>query len=131
MYPPVFTLLTGSSLVAAYFASRIYPHGRAPQKVVSPYITYDVMGGSPENTLGESPLVESYVARVRIWCDQPDGAVDVYALGEVIRDCLEAEAHMESVPMTGRDEETLSHYLEMEFRFWVDRAPLSTSYPSV
>lgn len=131
MYPPVYALLRNSSLVAAFFDSRIYPHGRAPQRVAAPYITWDVLGGTPENTLGEAPLVESYVTRVRIWCDQPDGAVDVYALGEIVRDCLEVEAHMESVPMTGRDEETLRHYLEMEFRFWVDREPLAASYPSV
>jgi hypothetical protein len=124
MFPPVYTLLAGSSLVAGYVDSRIYPHGRAPQKVAAPYITWDVMGGAPENTLGELPLTDSYVVRVRLWSDHGD-AVDVFAIGESIRDCLEAEAYMESVPMTGRDEETLRHWLELQFRFWVDRPQAS------
>jgi len=129
MYPPVYPLLAADSIVAAYVGTRIYPHGRAPQRVTAPYVTYTVMGGAPENTLDAAPLVDSYVTSVRIWSDQNAGSVDVYAIGEAVRDCLEATAHMESVPMTGRDEETLRHYIEMQFRFWVDRSSVS-SQPS-
>jgi hypothetical protein len=129
MYPPVYPLLVVDSVVAAYLGTRIYPHGRAPQRVIAPYLTYDVLGGAPENTLDGTPLVDSYVTRVRVWSDQDAGATDVYALGEAVRDCLEAAAHMEGVPMTGRDEETLRHYIELQFRFWVDRPPNLTSAP--
>ena len=124
MYPPIYALLSADSQVAPWVGTRNYPHGKAPQRVTAPYVTWDVMGGAPDNTLGEAPLSDSYVVRVRLWSEHGD-AVDVFAIGAAIRDCLEAEAHMESSPVTGRDEETLRHSLEMQFRFWVDRNPAS------
>lgn len=129
MYPPVFALLSADSAVAAYVGTRIYPHGRAPERVTASYITWDVGGGSPENTLAELPFVDSYSVRVRVWADRPDGAADIFSIGEAVRDCLEPEAYMESVPITGRDEETLRHYVLMQFRFWVDRFTVSSSGP--
>lgn len=122
MFPPVFELLSADSVVAGYVDARIYPHGRAPQRVAVPYVTWDVMGGAPENNLDGLPPCDSYVVRVRVWSDDPVG---IYAIGQAVRDCLEAEAHMEDVPMTGRDEETLRNFLAMEFRFWVDRPSIS------
>ena len=118
MYPPVFELLAASSTVAGYVDERIYPHGYAPQRVTVPYVTWDVMGGAAENTLADAPCVDSFVVRVRVWADDAQSG---YAIGEAVRDCLEADAYIEDVPTTGRDEETLRHWLAMTFRFWVDR----------
>ncbi len=118
MYPPVFEILSADSMVAGYVSERIYPHGRAPQKGDKPYITWDVMGGSPENNLSDAPPCDSFVVRVRVWAET---SAAVYAIGQAVRDCLEAETHMEDVPATGRDVETLRYWLAMTFRFWVDR----------
>lgn len=124
MYPPVFELLAASSDVAAHVDERIYPHGYAPQRVTAPYITWDVMGGAPENNLSAAPDTDSIVARVRVWGDD---AQAIYAIGQAVRDCLEPVAHMEDVPMTGRDAETLRPWLSMTFRFWTHRVDVTSS----
>lgn len=128
MYPPVFQLLSADSNVAAHVDSRIYPHGRAPQRVTVPYVTWDVMGGAAENTLSAVPEIDSVVVRVRVWGDD---AQTIYAIGQAVRDCLEPDAHMEDVPATGRDAETLRTWLAMTFRFWVDRFDATVSSSSV
>ena len=84
MYPPIYTLLSADSQVSPWVGTRIYPHGKAPQRVTAPYVTWDVMGGAPDNTLGEAPLSDSYVVRVRLWSEHGD-AVDVFAIGAAIR----------------------------------------------
>ena len=71
-------------------------------------------------------MVPAWVGTV--WLDEDGDGIVAQTHGwrpAAIRDCLEREAHMESSPMTGRDEETLRHSLEMQFRFWVDRNPAS------
>ena len=124
MYPPVFEVLAASAGVAAHVDERIYPHGYAPQRVTAPYITWDVMGGAAENTLSAVPEIDSVVVRVRVWSDDAQG---IYAIGQSVRDCLEPEAHMEDVPMTGRDAETLRAWLAMTFRFWTARFDATSS----
>jgi hypothetical protein len=124
MYPPVFALLSADSAVAAHVDTRIYPHARAPQRATTPYITWHVMGGAAENTLSAVPDIDSVVVRVSVWSDD---AQDIYAIGQAVRDCLELDAHMEDVPMTGRDAETLRAWLAMTFRFWTARFDATSS----
>lgn len=126
MYPPVHSILVAAQLVQSYVGQRVYPHGLAPDKVPTPYVTWYVAGGAPENQLDGVPLIDSYVVTVRVWADANAGA-DPFAIGEAVRDALEPHAFMEDVPSSGRDTETKRYWLAMTFRFWTDREPIESS----
>lgn len=126
MFPPVHSILAADSAVVGYVDKRIFPHGDAPQPIEPAYITWFVPGGAAENQLDGVPLIDSYVATVRIWSGQANGQ-DVFIVGQAVRDALEAKAYMEGVPLSLKDPETRRYYLQMQFRFWTSRRGASSS----
>lgn len=63
MYPPIFTLLSAAAGVTSIIGSspcRAYPFGNAPDGVTKPYITWQNIGGSPENYLKDAPNIDRY-----------------------------------------------------------------------
>ena len=63
MYAPIFALLRAAAGVTSIIGSapcRAYPFGNAPDQVTKPYITWQAVGGSPENYLKDSPNIDRY-----------------------------------------------------------------------
>jgi len=63
MYAPIFTLLSGSAGVTALIGSspcRAWPFGNVPDVVTKPYISWQTIGGAPENYLKDSPNIDRY-----------------------------------------------------------------------
>lgn len=63
MYAPIFALLSANAGVTALLGTspcRAYPFGNAPDQVTKPYITWQTIGGNPENYLKDSPNIDRY-----------------------------------------------------------------------
>lgn len=121
MLPAVFPILAAAAPVTALIGTnpvRAYAHGRAPQTVAAPYVTWATQGGAPENTLTDTPPVDSYAVRVDCWSD--DGT-QCDALATAVRDAIQSQAHMTSVVADDRDPSTNRFRISMQFDFWVYR----------
>lgn len=121
MLPAVFPILSGAAAVTALVGTnpvRVYRHGRAPQGVTTPYVTWAVDAGTAENILSGTPPADAYSVRVDCWSD--DGT-QVETLAQAVRDAIEPNAHMTGVVADDREPETNRYRLSMHFDFWVLR----------
>jgi hypothetical protein len=122
MLPQIFPLLSAAPGVTAILGSppdmRAYLHGRAPQNVATPYLTYQVVGGAPENCLTDPPPCDSFGVRVDCWADS---GADCEALAVAVRAALQTSAHCTGYPVDERDPITNRYRLSMQFDFWVLR----------
>jgi hypothetical protein len=117
MYPSFFTTLTGNGSVTAALGSnptRVFPHGEAPQGVARPYVTHQLVAGTPENYLGDT--ADADACRVQFNCYADTSAAAVNA-ASVIRAALEGIGYVVSLNGTGKDAETnrYSYSFDMEF----------------
>lgn len=114
---PAVTDLIGSSPV------RCFPHGRAPQGVAYPYVTYFSASQVPINSLdsGGAPA-DTALVQVSIWSSNAGApaasAAEVY---RAVRAALEADHDIEAVRDMGKDPETGSMRIDMDVRMFVHR----------
>jgi hypothetical protein len=121
VFPPVFQTLKASNAVKAFVGTnppRIYAHADAPQGVTTPYITWFVVSGLPENNLSDTPPVDSITVQVDCW--HKDKA-SVKLLATAVRDAIEPVAHMTGMPVDLREPETLLYRIGLEFEWWLSR----------
>lgn len=108
-----------SALVGAGTDCRIYRHGRAPQGVAYPYLTWFVVAGSPDNTLSNLPTSDA--TRIQINVFSKDDA-EVESLAKAVRDAIEPQHDLELVAVDDFDSETQTYHFAMIFSFWEQRA---------
>lgn len=122
MFPQIFPIIKDSSAVTAIIGSspvRFYRHGSAPQNVVAPYVTWNVVTGTPENSLDATPRADNYSVQVDCWSDNTGtGSAGVETLAEAVRDALEPFGHMTAVSVDDRDPETMRYRIGLTFTFW-------------
>lgn len=121
MLPAIFPIIKDASAVTALIGTnpvRCYRHGSAPQGTERPYLTWYVVAGTPENTLSDTPRVDSYMVEVDAWSDDP---TQVETLAAAVRDAIEPHAAMTSVAVNNRDAETLMYRIGLTFNFWRHR----------
>ena len=119
MLPPVFKTLRASATLVALVADRIYRHGSAPQGTLAPYITWQLVGGLPENNLSELPPFARMSVQVDCW-DDDDERVETVA--RAARDAIEPVACMTGIPVDDQDPETLRFRLALQFDWFVGRS---------
>ncbi|OJX04578.1 MAG: hypothetical protein BGO72_21435 [Burkholderiales bacterium 70-64] len=113
MLPLVYPVLIGDAAVSALVATRIYRHGRAPQEVAVPYITWSI-SGAPENAF-EGP--DHDFCRVQVDCWSDDDA-QLEALGKAVRDAMEPHAHM--TLFEGTPDDTTGRFRMMLLFDWIE-----------
>lgn len=119
MLPKIYSWLSTSDVEAIVGSPpRVYRHGEAPQGVARPYVTWQLVSGSPDNTLSELPLVDRIVVQVDCW--HPDDA-GVEALATAVRDALELHGHMTAVLLDQREPDTKLYRIAMQFDVWLSR----------
>jgi hypothetical protein len=118
MIPPIFPLISASVTSLGTNPVRFFPFGQATQSTAKPYATYQIITGTPENYLGQTPDIDMALIQVDVWGDT---AASVSNAADDIRDALESRAHMTSFGSTGRDFETQLYRYRMDFSFWTDR----------
>lgn len=120
MNPPVYTALNVPA-VNALVGTRIYANGHAPQGVLRPYITWQIVGGGPGINLSCAPEYDN--PRVRVWCysDESAGTAISRNLGNVARDALEEITHVIYGPVDDYESDTKLLVKIMDADFWDER----------
>lgn len=117
MLPKVYPLLYISDLIPL-IGDRIYRHGDAPEGVQTPYVTWFVVSGVPENALDDLPLVDSYTVQVDVWSDDD---AEVEQVAKAVRDAIEPFHVMTGMTGNSQDDTTMRYRISMTFGFWTDR----------
>jgi hypothetical protein len=122
LLPAVYPILRDDAGVAALISGRVYRHGSAPQNVVAPYVTWSLVTGTPENTLGDLPRVDRHEIQVDCWSENTgSGSRGIETLAQAVRDALEPVAHCTAINLDERDVDTQRYRISLQFTFWTDR----------
>ena len=127
MYPPIFAaidahwsafaLLSGDSS-AEFNPVRVFAFGEAPENTARPYVTWQVITGSPENYLANRPDIDGYTLQVDVWADDGQAARDVAA---AVRDAIEPHAYIVRWGGDSRDPDTRAYRLSFDVSWFVHR----------
>lgn len=121
MIPDVYALLH-TTAVDALISNRIYQHGAAPQGTASPYVTWFVVSGVPENNLDADPPADAWSIQVDIWTTNTrDGITQADTLSQAIRDAIEDRFHITNIGGDAQDYATQRYRLSLTFTFWKSR----------
>ncbi len=118
MIPPLFPLISASVTALGSNPIRFYPHGQATQNTLKPYATWQIVAGTPENYLGQTPDIDGVLIQIDVWADTQSAASST---ADQIRDALEGDMHMTSFGQTEKDTATNLYRYRMDFSFWVPR----------
>lgn len=121
MIPDIFPIIKNNNSVTALIGSnpvRFFPFGEAPQNVAYPYVTYAVINGIPANSLDCVPDIDNLPTQVDVWAKTAESAESV---ATAIRDAIEPTTSMTNIRNMGRDPDTKSYRITLEFDFWTYR----------
>lgn len=121
MNPDLFPILNDNTTVKSLLGTsplRVFPYGRAPEKVPKPYAVYSVISGRPENYLDTTPDFDSKLTQISIYAETDSSLSLCYS---AVRDALEPHAHMTSFSTPDIDADTNLSSCRMEFEFWDER----------
>jgi hypothetical protein len=123
---PAVTDLIGDSPV------RCFPHGKAPQGVAYPYVTYIAASILPINSLDSGGArADTTLVQVSIWSSNAgNGAQNAEAVYRAVRGCLEEEHDIEAARDMGSDPETGSYRVDLDVRMFVHRQDQASSSSS-
>lgn len=121
MIPPMFTTCAASSEVLAVLGSdpvRLFGAGRAPQNVAEPYAVWQVIAGSPENYLGDTPDMDSYTLQVDCYAQT---AAEARGVAEALRNAIEPVAYVVAWRGESREPETQLYRYSFDVDWFVAR----------
>lgn len=120
MYPPLFELAAASTAVKTALGNppRVYPFGEAPQQVQKPYAVWQIVFGSPENYLGQTPDMDSYGVQVDVYGSTADSS---RGAASKLRDALEGSAHITAWNGEGRELDTRDYRVGFTVEFVQNR----------
>lgn len=128
MIPPIFPILSANSAVTALVGAgvncRVYPFGEGPSPAAYPYVTWQLVAGTPEQYLGDRPDIDDVRVQIDCWGDGrvgQGGARSVNAVADAVRNALEPHGYMVDFGSTERDPDTVSYRYRMDFEFWTHR----------
>lgn len=117
MIPPVYDLLHASAAVVSIVADRIGAHGQVFPNELRPYITWQIVSGTGDNTLdrGRAP---SDRTSVQVDCYHKTEA-GLRLLVNASRTALESDSYYVGLPVDERDAETQLYRMALQFDFIV------------
>lgn len=120
MFPPVYALAAASSTVQGLLGTepRLYPFGDAPQGVQLPYVSWQTIGGSPENFLATVPDADRYTIQMDVYGMD---AASVRAVAEALRDIYEPTAYITRWGGESKDAQTKHYRYSFDVEFIVNR----------
>lgn len=130
MLANLFPLLRDASAVTAIIGTnpvRFYRHGSAPQGVIGPYVTHQVVDQPPENDLSGLPPAD--VARVQVSCWSENlgtGSKGIETLARAVRDAIEPKHYILDVRDMGQDIDTKRYRIDLDVQVWVHRESSSS-----
>ncbi|SFY16254.1 DUF3168 domain-containing protein [Azotobacter vinelandii] len=120
MFPPIFSVVAADPAVTALLGSppRLYPFGEAPQGVASPYAVWQVVGGSPENYLGQRPDIDGMTLQIDVYAAAASAA---RAVAAALRDAIEPHAYITRWSGENRDPDTSNYRTSFDVDWLVPR----------
>ena len=122
MTPPIFDICSSDTSVQALLGNgptlRLYPFGEALQKDRMPYAVWGLVGGAPENYLGQVPDADSLTLFVDVFGSTAESAREVR---DAIVAAIETEAHVVSWDGERREADTRSYRISFTVDWIVDR----------
>jgi len=117
MYPPLFSIVAADGTVQSLFGSnpvRVLPFGSADEKTPLPYAVWQTIGGSPENYLGDTPDMDSFLTQIDVYAKTASTARNG---AEALRDAIEPHAHIVSWRGESKDQTTgnFRHSFDINF----------------
>jgi len=110
MHPPLHAVCAADSSVQDLLGDgevlRLYPFGQARQKEVYPYAVWQIVGGKPENYLGDRPDTDASSTQIDVFAKSWSSARAVY---RALRDAIEGDACISAFNGEMRDPETGSY----------------------
>lgn len=123
--PPVFTLLAADAGVTAIVGTspvRVYPAGNIPQvsgpdpNANLPCVTWQDIGGSPQNMLSGRPVVDYIRVQIDCWSTSFGGA---QTLADAVEAALELSCYCVSTNGHDYDDTTKRYRSSFDFSFIV------------
>lgn len=121
MYPPLFAIVSIDGTVQGIFGTnpvRVFPFGGAPERVKLPYAVWQIVGGTPENYVSNSPDLDTYLVQVDVYGDSANSA---QSGAEALRDAIEPNAHIVSWRGASKDNETKHYRYSFDINFLTKR----------
>lgn len=121
MSPEVFAACKAAAPVTAIVGSnpcRVYLAGLAPQGADKPYATWQLIGGQPENYLGDAPDIDSFNIQFDAWAKTAEVA---RTLAMALRDVAEANGYIVSWRGESRDQQTMLYRYSFDVEWMVNR----------
>lgn len=125
MTPPIFSVIDIPSVRALLRGpdgvTRFYLFGQAPQNPIYPYAVWRLVGGQPDNFLGEIPDTDNYSVQIDIYSKDTQGANPARSVAKALRDALEPVSYITRWGGESRDPETKSYTVTFDVDFWTPR----------
>lgn len=120
MLPKIYMALMNDAAVVALIGNRAYRHGRAPQNVSYPYVTWNIPGGDATLPFTQTDA-DQFRVQVDCWSNTDSGANGVENLAKTVRTALESYAHLVAYTNDERDPETQAFRFGFAFDWWYPR----------
>ena len=118
MLPPIYAVLSQDANVANIVGNRIYPHGEAIQDTEKPYIVWQLITGTPQNTLSDRTDIDAMRIQIDCYHQSPVG---IEALADVVREAIESYANITSIPLNLREPDTKLYRIALDLDWWYTR----------
>lgn len=123
MFAPIYKTLNVAGVQAIVGnPPRIYPHGRAPQNVSAPYITWFVVTGQPYDHLSGAPEADNDTVQIDCWTGPGDlESATCVSLAQAVRDALDAAGQANRVIVNTREPDTNLFRIGLQVEFIYNR----------
>ena len=115
MIPPVYDLLAASPAVVAIVSDRIGAHGQVLPSETRPYITWQIISGTADNTLDKGRAPNDR-ATVQIDCYH-NTEPGLRSLSDAVRSAVESDSYYVGLVADERDAETRLFRYALQFDF--------------
>lgn len=110
MFPPIFEIVAGDTSVLDVLGDgptvRVYPFGDALQNEKKPYAVWQIIYGSPENSLADIPDTDTYGIQMDVYALTQASARDA---AMALRNAIEPVAYVVAWDGESRDPETKNY----------------------
>lgn len=118
MFPPVYQTLRANSAVIAIVGDRIGRHGEVAQTETRPYITWQIVVGTPHDNLSSTPCSDFTTVQIDCYHATDSG---VATLAGAVRDALDADRTINRVSVNNRDPDTKLYRVGLDADFITNR----------
>ena len=122
MFPPIFSTCAAVGAVTVLFGTspvRFWPFSSAPQDASMPYAVWQIIGGSPENYLGQVPDIDRFSLQVDVYATTGSAAQSAAA---ALRDAIEPHAHITAWRGGDRDAVTKTFRVSFDVEWIIERS---------